>query len=345
MKCVLYTKSNADRQRFVNEWTKDISGNSVFYFCPKKFVREYKSLFPLFNFTALEDITKTQILLTVNSKITPESVIILDSISRYNKVTSAKFKHLHRLCRLTEHRYLIDAVPFIDNVEYLYVPLSYIDREILRFQHYYAFRENYNETTSSGEVVRAHDYNLLTDKLTEHAHTGYDRFTHRSRAEINCYATDAELEAYFAKKDQLFEKYNNVSPIITRLSDFAHAFTSRADKIKEIAAALTGTVAIITNLKSYAERHRDNCFGLPARVVPMTYYEKRYDFSNIDHIIYAESPIVKNYLLLDIEAMIPEHCSVYHIVGDAKVDTFLSNAIIGQLKEIDKFMSLLYAKQ
>jgi hypothetical protein len=283
-----------------------------------------------------EDITKTEEWLTVNGLLSDRTALILDNPSRYPKISSPKFQFLYRLEKKCRDKAIADIVPFTLSIEYLYTPYSYLGRDILGYAHYYAFRENYHEFDADGVMKMSHDFDLLADKIAPYTQIDYARFLCPDRQVVETHATDSELAEYQTLRTECFAR-EPFSPrnTITKLADCAHAFDSRIATAIELLAQLKGATVIVTNLSSYAKRMAKELVnrGLSATT---TSYQIGIDRS-FDNCIYLEAPIVKNYLLMDIESRLNPRSQIYQIRGDTNVDRHLWRELDAELTQIDEF--------
>jgi len=55
-----------------------------------------------------------------------------------------------------------------------------------------------------------------------------------------------------------------------------------------------------------------------------------------------EYPIVKGYLLLDIEAKLKPDCKVFHLKSDAVVDVYLANRFDREKAQLSNFLAELW---
>lgn len=284
--------------------------------------------------TTYEEINDRDTWLRINALVGPETTVVLEKPTRYPKISSPKFQHLYRLCQRAPNAHVVDIVPFTLDIKYLYTTYCYLGREILGYPHYYAFRENYEEVAPDGRVVHCHDHDILAAKIAPVTDIDYAAFLCPSREVASFTSTAAEHAEYQARREELFEKETNPARIVTRLADTAHAFSSRTAALIDLLAGLDEPATVFVNLNSYATRinqairkaglRRHRCvsyqLGQP-EPTPVT--------------VYAESPIVKSYLLLDAEAAVPKGGRVYHLLGDTKVDQYLFGRIQGELAQID----------
>lgn len=289
-----------------------------------------------------EDIENRDEWLTLSAMVGPYTALIMDCVSRYPKITSKKFAHLQRLSQQVDNKIWTDVVPFTLGIEYLYTPYSYLDRSILGFSHWYAFRENNIERDDDGNIVSSHDTWALAKKAIKV--TSVDGTTLLAeRSTIRCTSTDAELAAYAMKKADLFEKFRNPVQIVTRLGDFTHAMKTRSAAIIEHVRSKAVRTLVVTNLSSYADRLRPllHKAGANADASSYTQAAMRRDLMDFQEVLYAESPIVKSYLAFDIEAQLPRRAKATVMLGDTKVDRFLFDRWKREKDAVSGFMSAL----
>jgi len=330
-KNVLISKDERRKEKFVERIivNKTVE-NDVIYIYPKNRKKVFKGAFCV----TFEDITKDNEWLTINGILNENTILIIENPSRYPLITSEKYKYLYRLAMKVkiENKYIIDIVPFTLDIAYLYTTYVYISRTILGHAHFYAFRENYKEQLEDGSVVSGHDHQFLAKKIMKVTEIDYSNFLVESRELIKIESTLDESERYQIKKDELFSKEKSIVRIITRLADTAHAFNSRREKVAELAMSLEGITVIYFNLSSYAVAVK-KIIGKNKNII-CTSYQKGH-IGDVDNIIYAESPIVKSYFMLDAESRASKDTKVFHILGDTGVDTHLYSKIESELSQIN----------
>jgi hypothetical protein len=338
----LYSKNCDSKQSFVSDFVADERG-PILYVYPKNMEGQRLTLPNAYGVT-YEDIDKRDTWLHINALIGDSTILIMENPSRYPKATTPKSRTLRRLSMQVKTKAIVDIVPFTEDIQYLYTPLSFLDRSILGYAHYYAFRENYQEMDDSGVIRSAHDYDVLADKMKSVCRIDYDGFLLRSRTVVDCPVTAGEFAQYATRKDELFSVEKSPQRIVTRLADTAHAFQSRTTRLLEVLAECHGQTLVLCNLASYAKRAQSAAKAANFRNVVATSYQvaMREDVAGFDNVVYLESPIVNSYYLLDVEAALPSHCNVYHFRGDAKVDQYLYGEIDRELRQIHGLTKELY---
>jgi hypothetical protein len=326
-----FSRSPAARHAFVREFLteKAEAHDLVLYLCPKKSVAEARGAHPGAHVVSYEALTQRETWLRVNALVSPRLALVLERPSRYPKITSTKVQYIQKLAMQTRIRAVVDVVPFTLATEYVYTPYSYLGRALLGYPHYYAFRENYAELAPDGRRVRAHDPDVIARKVAPVSHIEYECFT-RPRETVECPVTPEEAARYAALRAELFARERSPQRIVTALADLVHAFDSRLERLREYASGLDGPVLALTNLGTYAEQARR-----VAGVRAVSYQGFVGVPEGTAHVIYLESPIVKSYLLLDVEAALPPGVEVHHFRGDSKVDLYLAGRLDRELGQID----------
>lgn len=344
MRAGLLSKDDGRKAAWLRERLAALPGSSVVYVRPKN-----RAPLPLERpalLTTYEELTDTDVWLRVNSLLDADTAVVLENPSRYPRVSSEKVRHLRRLTMQAAHVLLVDVVPFTLSVEYLYTPMAYLGREILGYAHYYAFRENYHEKGPDGAVRRAHDFDVLAAKVAPHLEIDYPRFLAPCRHTLRVESTGEERAAYAAKRQQLFDADMPGPKVVTRLADLAHAFESRLEAALGLVAGLEGRsggkVLVLTNLASYAAAFAARARARGLRRVVCASYASARPVEGVTSCVYLEAPIVKSYLLLDVESRLPEGCEVWHVRGDTKVDAYLHGLLESELAAIDGFTKELY---
>lgn len=343
-RAAFYSKSSQAKADFVQSFIEGCGKSIVIYLYPKNRKDLIKpQVSASVHYFTYEDMTKTDQWLCIHSLLGDNTALVLDNPSRYPKITSTKVLALIRLEKMVDAKCLVDIAPFTLDIQYLFQPISYLGRDILGYAHYYAWRENYHEVDSAGNVRKSHDFDLVANKIKSVASIDYPFFLCRDRQMIEFSSTQSEMQSYAALKDELFSaKDFTPQPAITKLADFAHAFQSRYDALLDLLSVLMGSTLIYTNLSSYAAKVGAIAKKAGFKNVKATSYQVG-STEQFDNVIYLESPIIKSYLLLDAEAKLQEGCKVFHIVGDTKVDRYLYGQLDHELNQIDGFTKELYS--
>lgn len=334
-----YAKKRYEKAEFINriiqyKKEKDII-DQVVYFCPKKFISDVERTLKHKTYIfAYEDIQKNNQPFTVASD---RSLLVLDDCSRYKNILSYVFARLAKLALYYKQKVLLDIMPFTVDIQYLYIPWSYLDRSILGHQHYYAFRENYLETTADGNLIRGHDYNHLANKIKTYSAIAYGSFFENEISVINSQLTREEKNEYQTYRDKLFAEKSNPQPIITRLADFTNMCESRYQKLESLINQFTSKTIVYTNIKSHNGTLKKRFKGLDVR----TYYDTNGDEASASNIVLFEVPIVKNYLFLDIIANLNPDCKVWIFTSDAPVDKYLFKKMNDEYTKINEFTRIL----
>lgn len=303
----------------------------IIYVCPRNLMGRGESLPRGTQATCFEDMEKRDEWLSLNAMVGPGTALIVECVARYPKITSTKFAHLQRLSQQVGHKFWADVVPFTLGIEYIYTPYSYLDRAILGFPHWYAFREKFNEIDESGKVVSSHDPSLIARKVSTVTEWGRPTLM-RKRVLKHIASSPDEAERYEKKRRDVFESFASPSKAITALADLTHAFKSRRAFAVEIANSLDRPL-VLTNLASYAAK----LAPLLSRGAALSYAlaAERRDLSDFSDVVYAECPIVKSYLAFDVEAQLAPEAKAHIIASDMKVDTFLRGQFLAEIEQIN----------
>lgn len=272
--------------------------------------------------------------LAINKQASSDAVLLLENPTRYPQISSQKHKQLATLSKRCGEVIVLDIVPFTKEIRNFYSTLDYVGADN------YAWKENYQEMLPDGSIISAHDPRFAASKAKGIASIDYQQFSAASREVVRFESTPEEHEAYAAKKDALFAKYESPQKIVTRLADHAHAYQSRIQQALEVVAGTPGNFVLYHNLGSYAKKMQTqlNKAGLGNRAKAVSYEKGFHD--DVEHILYVESPIVNSYFLLDAEAQ--ANGKVFHLLGDTKVDIHLFGEIEKELAVIDSFAGELY---
>lgn len=341
MKPILYSKSAEARARFVRYHLGSFGDtiHRVVYLVPRKFLVDVRQRHVCdaacweMHFLAYEDITKSN---AVFNLADDHSVLVFDRASRHKTINTDTFVRLSRVANQYQHKLLVDIVPFVSDVSYLYCPLALIDRGILGYQHWYSFRENNLELLDDGTQIRAFDYPLLARKLAPFAELDYDMFAPAWQT-VDCPLSKEDRREYQALRDALFAANTTASPIITHLADWTNIRPARYARLRALLSSLPGRTAVYTNLASHNHRLQKAIPGVTAK----SFYDANGSEDQYDAIILFELPIVRSYLFLDVLANIRPDCRVIIFRSDTTVETLLYNRLEKEITSINEFSKVL----
>lgn len=331
----LYSKRRETKDGFIRLLLERATG-MVVYLGPKILVPHIRTLFPSVRAVALENLPKRDTFLDLNTMVGPETTLILENVSRYTKLDSNHFRYIHRLAKSCGYRYLVDIVPFFEDITKLYLPLSYLDRQILGYPNGYAFEEEYLEEDEAGQIRRSHDLDYLAGKVGPWCYIDYREFLPEISF-VETVLTEKEEAGYQVRKLDLFQKYNNPRKIVTRLCDYTNVMESRCKALAGLLEELGEETVIYTNIGKDAG-HLKRYLGRPARVEITTY--TTYDGNPVEagNIIFFETPINQNKeSAMDILAGIGEGSKVYYFRSSAKVDSFVFGEVWPAWQAVNDF--------
>lgn len=333
MKKILYSKDLAARCRFVE--TRARRFRRVVYLAPKKFIASIQAVLDLPDavFIAYEDVIKSNEAFALASN---DTLLVYDRPARYKNITSGVFVRLSRIGAQYKNKCMVDIVPFTEDIKYLYCPLAFIDRGILQYQHWYAYRENNYEMVGDKQVL-AHDYDLLAHKMAPYCDMDYAQFTGNDMTVMRPTATKEELADYASLREELFQTKNSGGPIVTALADRTNIFETRYAMLGELLARLPGKTVIYTNLSGHNRRLKKRFSGVEIK----SFYDANGAESEFDHVILFEVPIVKGYLFLDILANVRSDCQLYVFNANTPVDKYLFKKMSTEFQQLNAFTRTL----
>lgn len=342
MKTAYFTKNINNKFEYIKKAIANFEHSSVVYFCPKKYSELAKEKLQgekvyIFHY---EDINKSNEPYNVTDKNT---LLILDGSARYKNITSYVFKRIERLALVPKNKLMVDTVPFTTDIMYSYIPFSHLKRQILGHQHWYAFRENNMEYNSKGELVEGHNFELLAEKMSPVTDIDYPHFMECDTTTITCEITNKEKQEYDLYRDNLFEEYESIQPVLTRLADFVNTRKSRYENLYNLVKGLSGETIVYTNIKSHNSAIKKLLKEFK-NVEVRTFYDNNEKEQFADNIILAEVPIVKNYLFLDVIANAKKEAKFYFITGTTTIDELLYKRMVDEFTQIDEFTSILSKK-
>lgn len=335
-----FTKNLKNKFGYINKLINSTNCSNVVYFCPKKYKELAENNIKNAYIFFYEDINKNNDPYDVTG---PDTLLILDGSARYKNIMGYVFKRLEKLALITNNKVIVDIVPFTTDIQYSYVPFSHLKRQILGHQHFYAFRENNMEYNSKGELVEGHDFDLLAEKMAPVTEIDYPHFMEADTQTMYCEITEEEEKEYENYRNELFDKYETIQPILTRLADFVNTRQSRYDNLYKLVNNLKGKTIVYTNIKSHNGKIKrllkefDN-------VEVRTFYDNNEKEQFADNIVLAEVPIVKNYLFLDVIANAKKEAKFYFVTGHTTIDKLLYGRMTDEFTQIDEFTKVLYKK-
>ena len=340
------SKIRTHKDKFISLIEECNQGRLVVYLAPKLIVPYIKQNNPRFATVSIEDFTKRDVYLHLNDMVGPEVVLIAENISRYALLDSDKFRFLHRLRKAIDRMYLIDVTPFTKEICKLYLPFSYLDREILQYPNGYSFEYNYLEEDNDGKIRKAHDYDFLAEKISPWSYIDYHKFLPEIKY-VDSVLTKEEQGEYQAHKKRLFDKHNNPRKIVTVLCDKVNMMSSRYDSLTNLLSVTRGQTVAFTNIvknNTLLKRHLKKA-GLPT-VDLRTYMTHQNQPVEADTVIFFESPINQNRVAaLDVLADIQPETKVFYFRDDSKVDKFVFGEVSAEWQAIDGFTSELWRQQ
>ncbi|MCD7876759.1 MAG: hypothetical protein LUH49_07325, partial [Cloacibacillus porcorum] len=255
-------------------------------FCPKKLRADTEAALegrPAYLF-CYEDIQKSNKCYDVT---TERTLVVLLNCARYKNISTYVFARLNRLCLSTPFKLIVDIVPFVQDIQYIYLPYSYLDRGILGHQHWYAFRENYFEKLEDGSLIPGLSDENIARKIAPHCRLDYSAFFSNPTMVIDTPLTEPEANEYQEYRDRLFEERSTGSSIVTALADFTNMRESRYWRLSELLDSFVGRTVIYTNI----ETHNAILKKLTGKEV-RTFYDATGDEGEADNIVLFELPIV-----------------------------------------------------
>ena len=329
---LFYIKTLEKKKEIIEQ--KKTEFNHIVYLLPKKFYDELEDSLNGVEVHFYEDISKSNDLINFARE---ESLLILDSPARYKNISTDKFRRLSKISKQYANKIIIDTVPFASEIEYLYVPLSYIDRNILGYQHYYSFREN-NSEIYQGKQYRSHDFELNAKKLSNVSYQEYQSFL--DGIEIKTHdviLTPEEKDGYEKKKEECFKKFDRFNPIVTALSDYSNMRDSVYDKIEEVLSGINGEAVLYTNIKTHNKYLKHRFPNVNVR----TFYDINGDENNYKHIILCEVPIARAYLFTDVLSRLKRGTTVHIIKPNVPAIKLLYNRMNTEYTQLEEFTKIL----
>lgn len=342
-----YSKVREHKDAFIDLLKARHPGCLFIYLCPRVVVEHVKARHPGFKVVAIEHFTRRDVFLRLHDLAGPRTVIVMENVARYTHLSSDKFNYLHRLRMATEHRYLVDIVPFHRAIHKLYLPLSYLDREILQYSNGWAFEYNYLEEDEHGRVRRAHDLDFLAGKVSPWAYVDYPAFLPPIEY-VDSALTPDEHAVYAARKAQLFEEYDNPLKIVTEICDCANMLASRYDSLVETLRDAGGHAVVYTNIVKNNALIRQHLRRRRARldVEYRTYMTHQNRPVEADVVALFETPINQNQLAaLDVLADVRPGARVLLFRNDARADGYIFGQVQPEWSAIDAFTRELWRVQ
>jgi hypothetical protein len=342
-----YSKVRAEKDAFIRQIIKSQPHDLVVYVCPRVIADYITQTFPQFYILTHEDFMKKENFLSTVALCNHQTIVIVENVSRYTTLKSNRFNFMHRIRMCTKLRYLIDIVPFTANITKLYMPYSYLDREILQYANGYAFQYNYLEEDADGHLIRAHDIPFLANKIMKISKIGYNQYLPTQFQVVESKATPAEVIGYAARKEEMFKKHKNPKPIITQLCDFANKMHSRYDTLIALIEPTKKVVVYFAYLPNCAACRQ----YLKEKQVPLknvkltTYYTHNNCPIDADIVVLFEIPMNNRFFLHDVIADIQDQTVCYWVRNDAKADIYISNMMLKEVHAIDDLTRAMWKVQ
>lgn len=336
-----WSKDQGRRDAFAS-W---VAAPDTIHLCPRWMVDHVRAAQPRSRVVALEDLPNQDTFLKLHALVGRDTRLILEGVSRYTNIDSPHFRRLHQLRKMTQYRYLIDTVPFTREIPKLYLPLSYLDREILQYPNGYAFQYNHAEEDATGRVRRAHDVDLLAEKVSPWSHVDDAAFLPPVEF-VDVPMTPEEHVKYQVEKDRLFEKWDSPRKIVTDLCDAANLMPSRRDVFLSRLPLLGRTVVFtcIGRNSDLLRRHAKKAGCDNARFTTYMVHDGRR--IEADTVVFYETPLNANQVsAVDVLADIAPGTQVLYFRCDAKADQFLFGEVYPGWEAIDAFTRALAAQQ
>lgn len=333
-----------DRQRR-DEFARAVSTRDTVHLCPRAMLDHVRAAQPRSRVVALEDLPDRDTFLKLHALVGQDTRLIMEGVARYTNIDSVHFRCLHQLRKLTRYRYVIDVVPFTREVPKLYLPLSYLDREILQYPNGYAFQYNHAEMDATGRIRHSHDMDLLAEKVAPWSYLDYAGFLPAIEF-VDVPMTAEEHAKYQADKDHLFEKWDNPRKIVTDLCDSANLMPSRRAVLLDLLPALGRAVVYtcITRNSDLLRRHAKKAGCSDARFTTYMIHDGRR--IEADTVVLYETPLNANQVsAIDVLADIPAGARVLYFRYDAKADRYLFNEVVPGWQAVDAFTRALAARQ
>lgn len=337
-----YSKHRATKDRCIDLVT---AGQPALYIGPKKLLPHIAQRHSHLIATAAERLDDRDTFLRVYELASAATPLILENMSRYTVLSSTKFNALHRLRMVTHRRYLIDIVPFTKQISKLYLPWSYLDREVLQYSNGWAFEYNYFEEDDDGRLRRAHDPAFLAEKIGAWSYLDYAAFLPPIRY-VDSVLTPDEHARYQARKTQLFASYDNPHKIVTELCDCANMMLSRVDALASALHGKRGTIVVYTNIVKNNVPLRAALRQRGITVTCHTYMTHATTPIDADVVVLYESPLNQNQVaILDVLADIRDGTEVMLCRNDAKADRYLFDIVDAEWHAIDTLTRALWRQQ
>lgn len=321
----------------------DAADGDAAYIGPRVHIGHVGEMIKGMRVVAHEDFTKRDVYLQLVGSIGQRTTLILENVARYTKLTAQRFTFLHRLRKMVARVVWVDVAPFAEDITKLYLPYSYLDRQILQYAHGYAFEYNYLEEQADGSLVQSHDLRYLAKKVQPYTRITYGRFMPALTEIVDAPMTDKEHAAYQIRKRELFDKYVNPHRIVTYLCDWINTRQSRHEKLAEVLARHDRT-AVYTNIaqNNTIIRKALRELGVSEERGDLRTY-RTHDCKPIDADAVAlfEAPIVNRYLSHDVLADVPASVPCYVFRGDSKADKYIYGELAKELNTINRFTTEL----
>lgn len=333
-----------DRQRR-DEFASWVSTRDTLHLCPRVMIDHVRAAQPKSRVVALEDLPDRDTFLKLHALIGHDTRLIIEGVARYTKIDSPHFRCLHQLRKMTRYRYLVDTVPFTRELPKLYLPLSYLDREILQYPNGYAFQYNHAEMDATGRIRHSHDMDLLAEKVAPWSHLDDAAFLPPIEF-VDVLMTEEEHVKYQAAKEHLFEKWDNPRKIVTDLCDEANLMPSRRAALLAQLPSLGSTVVYtcIGRNSDLLRRHAKKAGCDNATFTTYMVHDGRPIVA--DTVVFYETPLNANQVsAVDVLSDVKPGTRVLYFRCDARADRYLFGEVVPGWQAMDTFTRALAQRQ
>lgn len=301
MKKFFVSKSDNNRVHFIKDSIKSIKPDNVYIICENERKQVYKDIDAVV--LPLKDLNKCENWILFKESFTGNSLLVVDNILKFVFFGDGKKKYLKDYSQSINNIIVTDVVPFYTEPSEIFYPFYFLGKGILGYNNYSAFASNNLEETKDGEILDAHSFDILKEKIKDYYIQDYECFF-SERLVYDFELSEFEIERYNDRKEKESDNYSNPIKLFNACSEEINLTESRFEAVNKLTIDRVNKKGCIVI----------NCGGIFPKMYLKRMQNKNIDFKTIhsdisefkgyDYVILAEMPIVKSYNWIYIESVL-----------------------------------------
>jgi len=225
------SKSDENKLIFIENYLNEYSASNIFIICEDNKKHLYSNINAFI--VGFKDLNKSENWIRFVNDINKNTLLIVDNVVKFMFFGDGKKKYIKELSQSINYKIMFDVVPFFTEPYEMFYPFWFLGKEILGYNNLQSFKSNHFEEKNSGDIGRAHDFDVIYEKVKDYYIQDYDCFFNERRI-VNWSMSDDEIETYNHKKGTALDEYDNPIKIITVFSDYTNLCESKINKLDEI---------------------------------------------------------------------------------------------------------------